>query len=93
MTTATLGAYIPDGLADDLAIHPVRAKVIQKLIHHFCFKEQSWLTAGGQFDHRLLDWSLLLPYATYNTQQLFVKLRQMTIDDGFCTLVYRLSAP
>ena len=76
MAQTTLGAYVPARVAEQLAIHPLRARAIQGVMHHLVVNPEHWATGGGQFEHRLLNWALLLPYTTYSVRQIFTKLSQ-----------------
>lgn len=74
MTKSTLGCELPEALAVQLGVHPVRARVIRALIRQLAFSPAHWLSGGGQFEQRCWDASLLLPYATYHGNQLIHQL-------------------
>lgn len=76
MTKATLGCALPDDLAAQLGIHPVRALLINGLIRQLASSPARWLSGGGQLEQRLWDGALLLPYASYRGYQFIGLWRQ-----------------
>lgn len=76
MTKATLGCELPDDLAVRLGVNPVRAWMINALIRQLADSPARWLSGGGQFEQRLWDRSLLLPYSTYRGHQLLRLVRR-----------------
>jgi hypothetical protein len=75
VTGLTVGIELPAELLNQLGVNRFRAKLIQALSRQMSLKAFSSLYSGRSFWGRSIDWSLLLPYATFQNYQIWRRIR------------------
>jgi hypothetical protein len=80
VTQATIGCSLPEGFLNSLSVNPVRAWIIQHLVHRLC-RNFSLDQLFGRTDATLLgrefSWPLVLTYATYRLDHLAPKMSEI----------------
>jgi hypothetical protein len=71
----TIGCQVPEKVLDRLDVNPVRARIIQFLSQRMSLAAFASLQSGKKLLDRRIDWSLLLPYATFRGYQIWRRIK------------------
>jgi hypothetical protein len=75
VTRETVGCALPEGLLDELRVGSLRARIIHYLSCQLSPESFSSLYKEQRVLKRSLDWSLILPYTTFQWYQIWRRLK------------------
>jgi hypothetical protein len=79
-TRMTLGCELPDHVLDNLGVSPIKAKIMHYLSRRVSLSECSPQRSEGKMLGRSVNLSLLLPYTTFSTRQIWQKVQFLLVS-------------